>query len=153
MADLTDADLKFFVDAVRHYFKVTTRQEPDIGAAYLATGDIEAFDYSGVVTFSGSYQGHIMVSAPEQLLKELLLMQHQTDLSQGNLLDAVGELANTLAGNARQDFGKDLNISVPITFAGKAGLHARVRKRPFVVSLQWARHNAMVCVDMERKAV
>jgi chemotaxis protein CheX len=152
MADLTDTDLKFFVDAVRKYFHVTTRLEPDIASAYLATGDIDAFDYSGVVTFSGSYNGHIMVSAPERMLKELLLLQYQNDLSSANLLDAVGELTNTLAGNARQAFGSELHISVPIAFTGKSGVQARVRKRPFVVSLTWAHHRALVCVDMQKSA-
>jgi hypothetical protein len=31
----------------------------------------------------------VIVSMPGQLLKELLLLQGETDLSQGNLLDAV----------------------------------------------------------------
>ena len=70
-----------------------------------ATGDIEGHDYNGIVTFSGAYNGHVIVSMPAQLLKELLLLQGETDLSEGNLLDAVGEIANTLGGNARKALG------------------------------------------------
>ena len=50
-------------------------------AAFLATGDIEAYDFNGIVSFSGSYNGHVMVSMPPQLLRELLLLQRETDLS------------------------------------------------------------------------
>jgi hypothetical protein len=48
-----------------------------------------------------------MVSMPGKLVREILLLQHETDLSDGNLLDAVGEIANTLAGNARKALGSD----------------------------------------------
>ena len=74
----------------------------------------------------------------------------ETDLSDGNLLDAVGEIANTLAGNARKAMGPDLQISVPIKLQGAHGMKARVRKRPYVITLRWNHHLAMVCVDMER---
>ena len=47
-----------------------------------------------------------MVSMPPQLLRELLLLQGETDLSESNLLDAVGEIANTLGGNARKIAGR-----------------------------------------------
>ena len=68
----------------------------------MGTGDVEGFEFNGIVTFSGSYNGQVAVSMPAKMLRELLLLQHETDLSDGNLLDAVGEIANTLAGNARK---------------------------------------------------
>ena len=88
---------------------------------------------------------------PDRLVRELLLLQHETDWSDGNLLDAVGEIANTLAGNARKTLGSGLEISVPVKLQGAPGIKARVRKHPFVITLRWNRHEAMVCVDMERK--
>ena len=96
MNALSEDELKMFVDSVRHYFKTTTTQEPQITSAFLATTDVEGYDFNGIVTFSGAYNGHVIVSTPSQLLKELLLLQGETDLSDGNLLDAVGEIANTL---------------------------------------------------------
>ena len=151
MDTLGEDELKLFVDSVRRYFKVTTRQEPQITSAFLGTGDIQGHDFNGIVTFSGSYNGHVIVSMPQRLLRELLLLQHETDVSDGNLLDAVGEIANTLAGNARKALGGGLNISVPVKLQGPAGIKARVRKHPYVITLRWNHQPAMVCVDMERK--
>ena len=152
MNALNEDELKLFVASVRNYFKVLTKQEPQITSAFLATGDIEAHDFNGIVTFSGSYNGHVMVSMPQKLLRELLLLQRETDLSDGNLLDAVGEIANTLGGNARKTLGPGLQISVPVKLHGASGIKARVRKHPYVITLRWNHQPALVCVDMERRA-
>ncbi len=151
METLNEDDLKMFVNSIKRYLQVTTRQEPQITSAFLGTSDVEGFEFNGIVTFSGSYNGHVVVSMPPKLVREILLLQHETDLSDGNLLDAVGEIANTLAGNARKAMGADLQISVPIKLQGAHGMKARVRKRPYVITLRWNHHLAMVCVDMERK--
>ena len=37
---LGEGELKMFVDSVRRYFQVVTRQEPQITSAFLATGDL-----------------------------------------------------------------------------------------------------------------
>lgn len=151
MATLIENDLKLFVDSIRHYLKVTTRQEPQITSAFLGTGDIEGFEFNGIVTFAGSHNGHIVVSMPGKLVREILLLQHETDLSDSNLLDAVGEIANTLAGNARKALGPELQISVPIKLQGAHGIKARVRQHPYVITLRWNHYAAMVCVDMDRR--
>jgi chemotaxis protein CheX len=149
---LHEAELKLFVDSVRRYFQVLTKQEPQITSAFLGTGDVDGHDFNGIVTFSGSYNGHVMVSMPPQLLRELLLLQGETDLSENNLLDAVGEIANTLGGNARKTLGAGLQISVPVKLQGGSGIRARVRKHPYVITLRWNHQPALVCVDMERRS-
>lgn len=151
MDTLNADDLKLFVNSVRRYFSVTTPQEPQITSAFLGTSDIQGYDFNGVVSFSGSYNGHVMVSMPGKLLRELLVLQHETDLSDVNLLDAVGEIANTLAGNARKSLGPELQISVPVKLKGSSGIQARVRKHPYVITLRWNHQPALVVVDMERR--
>ncbi|GAB3763289.1 hypothetical protein GCM10028796_16510 [Ramlibacter monticola] len=151
MDSLNAGELELFVESVRQYFKVLTRHEPRITSAFLATGELQGYDYNGIVTFSGAYNGHVIVSTPGALLKELLLLQGETDLSQPNLLDAVGEIANTLGGNARKTLGSALQISVPLKLHGSTGVQARVRKHPYVVTLKWNRQPAVVCIDLERR--
>lgn len=151
MANLREDDLRLFVDSIKRYLLVTTRQEPQLTSAFLGTGDVQGYEFNGIVTFSGSYNGQVVVSMPARLVREILLLQQETDLSDGNLLDAVGEIANTLAGNARKTLGPDLQISVPVKLQGAHGIKARVREHPYVITLRWNHHTAMVCVDMERK--
>ncbi len=150
MSTLNEDDLKLFVDSVRNYFKKTANNVPSITSAFLGEGNIDGFEFNGVVTFSGSYNGQVIVSMPKQLLRELLLVQKETDLSDVNLLDTVGEIANTLAGNARKKLGADLEISVPVKLQGSTASRARVRRHPYVITLEWCRKPAIVCVDIER---
>lgn len=153
MATLIEADLHLFVDAVKHYLKTTTRQLPDITAAFLGDAALEGHDFNGTVSFSGAFRGQVTVSMPGALLGELLVLQHETrPQTPALLLDAVGEIANTLAGNARQAFGPDLEISVPQVRAGKRQLQANVRQRPYVITFRWNTYPALVCIDLERHA-
>lgn len=151
MSNLHEDELKLFVDSVRHYFKVSTGEDPKITSAYLATTEVDGHEFNGIVSFSGDYNGQVMVSMPGQLLREMLLLQGETDLGDANLLDAVGEIANTLAGNARKALGSGLNISVPVKLMGPMGVRAKVRERPCAITLRWGHLPALVCVDMERR--
>ncbi|MGL4666630.1 MAG: chemotaxis protein CheX [Saezia sp.] len=152
MNEIDEGELRLFVDSVRNYFKKTTKKEPTITAAYLGTDSITTYEYNGIVSFSGSYSGQIIVSMPRQLLISLLVMLNETDVSDDNLLDIVGEIANTLAGNARKslDDGAGLNISVPVKLKSSASARARVRKHPYVIDLSWVGCPALVCVDIAK---
>ncbi len=148
---LTQQDLDHFVASVRRYFSVCTPHEPQITSAYLGGSDMQTHEFTGAVSFTGKFEGHVMVSTTAALLRELLLLQMERDLSDGNLLDAVGEISNTLAGNARKHFGSGLDISVPLKLHGRQGLTARMRAQPYVITLNWNRHPALVCVDLVKR--
>jgi chemotaxis protein CheX len=151
MQALTDTELAIFVDSVRRYFTTTTAQPPAITSAFLGTQPVPGYQFTGCVQFSGSYSGQVLVSMPGQLLRELLVLQHATDLGDANLRDAVGEIANTLAGNARKALGDGLKISVPTTRQGSADLHPTVRHHPYAITLRWNHQPALVLVDVERR--
>ena len=151
MAILSENDLRLFVDSIKNRRRVATRQAPQITSAFLGTGDVQEFEFNGIATFSGVYSGQVIVSIPARLPRELLLLQHDTDLSDGNLMDAVGEIANTLAGNARKTPGSELGISVPTKIQAAPGVKSKVSKHPSVITLRRGHHEAMVCVDMKRR--
>ena len=151
MQTLSESELRLFVDSVRRYFDTTTGQTPQITSAFLGTTPVPGHQFTGCVDFSGSYQGQVRVSMPGPLLRELLVLQHVADFSDANLLDAVGEIANTLAGNARKVLGTGLHISVPTTHQGSTALHSTVRPHPNAITLRWNHQPALVLVDMERR--
>jgi chemotaxis protein CheX len=151
MANLMEEDVKLFVEAVQHYFRVTTSDPPQITSAFLGTGEFETEEFNGIVSFSGLYNGHVVVSMPGKLLRELLAMQGEVMFTDANLLDAVGEIANTLAGRARKTLGAGLEISVPVRVQGSPRGKTQVRKHPLVITLKWQRYPATVIVDLERK--
>jgi chemotaxis protein CheX len=148
---LSQPDLDHFVNSIVRYFRVSTTLEPAVTSAFLGSNDMLTHEFNGLVSFSGKFHGHVIVSATGALLRELLLIQHERDLSDSNLLDAVGEIANTLAGNARKNFGSELDISVPLKLQGRQGLTARTRSQPYVITLVWNKHPALVCVDLVKR--
>lgn len=154
MTELGEAELKIFVEAVTNYFSTTTRETAMIRSAYLAEGSPSPhFPYTGLITFSGKFRGCVHFSSSAAMVRDLLVACAEKDFSEGNLLDAVGEIANTIAGNARRHFGKELEISVPVTLRGTTEhIKAAVRVRPFVILLHWRRHDAAVVVDLEPAA-
>lgn len=149
MLELGETELKVFVDAVLKYFALTTKEEATIRSAYLAEAMPPCHPYIGLITVSGKFRGCVHFSTSAQMIRELLACWGERDTSEANLLDAIGEIANTIAGNARRHFGKELEISVPITLRGSSEqVRAAVRTRPFVIALNWRRHEALVVVDL-----
>lgn len=152
MSDITENELKVFVDAVARYFNHLTKEQAQVRAAYLSADDQPPGigDYTDLITFSGGFRGCVYFSAPLPLVRSLLSGMHEHDLSEYNFLDAVGEIANTIAGNARRHFGEGLQISTPVTIVGlPERIHSSARARPFVILLNWKRYEASVVVDIE----
>ena len=149
MADMTDSELKVFINAVTHYFTLLTRTPARIRTVYLANGAMPLFEYTGLITVAGRYHGCVYFSTSGDALRALLVEFREPDRQEANLLDAVGEIANTIAGNARKHFGKDLEISVPVTIRGvPEKIKSAVRTRPFAIHLEWSSHDAVVIIDL-----
>lgn len=150
---MNENELKVFIDAVTRFFGQLTRDPAVIRASYLAESTLPRLDYTGLITFSGRFRGCVYFSAPGRMLRELLRAMKEPDTREENLLDVVGEVANTIAGNARRHFGESLEISVPITIRGVSEqIKAAVRVRPFAIMLNWRNHEAAVIVDLEPAA-
>ncbi len=150
MTAIDARDFRLVAESAQRYFTTSAALPAEITSAFLGAESINAHEFTGVITLSGQFEGQVIVSAPRGLLRELLLMQGENTLGDDDLLDAVGEVANTIAGNLRREFGPSLQISVPERLAGRHDLPMRQQARPYVVSLRWSQHSAMICVDMQR---
>ena len=79
----------------------------------MTDGNPGAYDYTGVIGISGARNGIVYFTAPRGMLTVLLMRMQETDTSEENMKDLVGEVANTISGNARRDFGKDFSSRCP----------------------------------------
>jgi len=150
MADISEIDARVFVDSVTNYFSLLTGEPAAIRSAYLADTALPRFDYTGLIAFSGQFRGSVYFSATSIMAAKLLLAMRETDTARSNLLDIVGEVANTIAGNARKHYGAGLEISTPVTIYGHADeVRSAVRARPFAIELQWQQSEGVVLVDLE----
>ena len=147
---LTEAEIRTFVDGVTHYFEIVAQQRAGVGSPYLVTdGNPGSYEYTGMIGISGMRQGVVYFTAPRGMLTVLLMRMQETDTGEENLKDLIGEVANTISGNARKDFGKNFVISVPRVFAHDADKIAAPHSRAFVIPINWRSHTAKLVVCLE----
>jgi len=154
MADITEKEISVFIEAIDNYFYQITGTNAEIQTSFLAEREILPLihDFTGKIVISGKYHGCIYFSATRIMLIRLLLEMNEAQQTEAQWLDAVGEIANTLAGNARKYFGETMEISVPMVFQGKSEhLKTIARERPYVITFKWKKYNAVVIVDMSKK--
>ncbi|HEY6528161.1 MAG TPA: chemotaxis protein CheX [Cellvibrionaceae bacterium] len=148
---MTEEALQVFIEGVLNYFRHTADKGVKVGSPYLAE-DIEPImhDFTGIIGVSGPYRGSVYFSAPKLLLTHLLLALGEVDTSAENILDLVGEVANTISGNARKSFGREFLISVPVMIEGVIDkLYTPKHTRCFVIPVYWKSYAATVVVCLE----
>jgi chemotaxis protein CheX len=136
---LQEQELKTFVEGTTNYFEVAAQQPASIGSPYLADSPPAVSDYTGVMYFT----------APKAMLTVLLMKMQENDFSHETMRDLVGEVANTISGNARRDFGRDFVISVPSVLAGeRPEIPQKPGSRSFVIPINWRSHSAKLIVSL-----
>ena len=152
MNHLNEQEIKVFVDAVRGYFNHLESDEATIRTAYLADlqRPLPVLDYAGLIQISGDYAGYVYFTSEKNMVRFLLRTLKEPEDSEAFYLDAVGEIANTIAGNSRRHFGAGLDIAPPKTYSGRPPV-LNVRERPYVILMSWRHYQAAVVVDIEQK--
>ncbi len=145
---MVERKLQIFIDGIVNYFNHTSDKSIDVGCPFLL-GQSEKIpgDYTGVISISGAYKGCCYFTAPEMLLKHLVLTIGETDTSETMLVDAAGEVANTLSGNARKQLGKDFIISVPKVIRGVYNVvDVPEEQRIYAIPIKWHSYKALLGV-------
>jgi chemotaxis protein CheX len=147
---LKETEIRTFVDGATHYFETSAQQPATVGSPYLVTdGNPGAYEYTGIISISGARKGVVYFTAPRGMLTVLLMRMQETDTSDENIKDLVGEVANTISGNARRDFGKNFVISVPVVIAHDQEKVKAPYSRSYVIPINWRTHSAKLVVCLE----
>lgn len=149
---IKEQDMRVFLDSVTRYFENVTNHPAQVKPAYLASNEqLLSYDFTGRISISGEFQGCIYFTAQRVMLKHLLIAMREIEHHDDNMLDLVGEVANTFAGNARRHFGEKFNISVPSCHNGfSADLPASLKK-PYIIPIQWHAYNSALVVCLSEK--
>jgi len=125
-----------FVDSTRDVFTKMVGVKAEMGQPHLKDNPTPSYDVSGIIGFSGDLVGSVVVSFQMQTARKLVASFVGSDLdpSSPDFADAVGELANMIAGSAKKDLGGlTANISVPTVIIGSGHMVARLNGVPCVV--------------------
>lgn len=148
---MSEDNLRIFIDSIVRYFAHTSDSLVKVGTPYLANNkSAKAMDYSGIIGISGNHRGCVYFTAPKMLLKHLLLSLGENDTCEENLLDMIGEVSNTLSGNARRELGKNFVISVPAVIEGvPSETHLPKDLRSYVIPIVWKGYTAAVVICLK----
>lgn len=115
--------IKPFVVAAKNVFETMIEVPFRLGKPTLKKGsDVPPHEISSIIGVSGTVNGSVVISLTHEIafrLVSALIGDEVTELDE-NCTDAIGEIANMIAGNAKTDFPSDKNaISVPSVVVGK----------------------------------
>ncbi len=147
---MTENDIQIFLNGAMNYFRGVSQTEAHLDTPYLRTTEDVLLDYTGAITISGQERGCVMFTAGRAMLQDLIHGLGDGDVSHDSCRDMVGEVANTISGNARREFGSDFFISVPLIFdATSNGGQLAEGSRTFVIPIHWNQHKSHLLVSLD----
>lgn len=148
---MIEKNFQVFIDSVANYFNQLKEDNIVVATPYLNENHTPILsDYTGVIGITGNNKGLVYFTAPTPLLKKMLTAMREADESEENMVDLVGEVANTIAGNARTQFGPEFNISVPFVFKGQPdNVILPKDHHSFVIPLEWKSTEAAIVIYLQ----
>jgi chemotaxis protein CheX len=124
-----------FVNSTMNVFTTMVNIKPVISKPHLKDDAKTTHDVSGIIGFSGEIVGSVVVSFAMETARQLVnaLVGMEVEPRSADFIDAVGELANMIAGNAKKDLGLAANIAVPTVIIGHDHIVGRLSGVPCIV--------------------
>src|SRR6266478_8129360 len=136
---MDDQDIQVFITGVRRYFEsLRADAKVVIEPPFIKDEERPLLEYTGIIGISGKAHGAVCFTANGLMLKNILAFLNESPSSPEILCDLVGEIANTLSGNAREEFGRDFLISVPVVaMANVSYFRFPEETRSYVIPIIW----------------
>jgi len=124
-----------FVNSTMNVFTTMAKITPVIATPHLKEDSHATYDVSGIIGFSGDIIGSVVVSFQLATASYLVnaLMGMPVDTKSSDFNDAIGEIANMIAGNAKKDLGLVASIGIPTVVIGSGHTIGRLSGVPCVV--------------------
>lgn len=142
-----------FIRGTLETFSTMVKSEPKPGKVALRTGKEMHSDISGVIGLSGGAKGSVALSFPRiTALKVVSAFVGEKIVMMGDdVVDAIGELANIVAGSAKKDLAEyKIAISLPTVVLGdKHELTGTREAVPMVVPFESALGGFLLTVNFK----
>ena len=118
-------DVKYinpFLTSIKSVFDMMLQVPFTMGKPQIKEDNVPRYDVSGIIGLSGSVTGCVVINLSEEIALQLASALSGEEYTEFNddCSDAIGELANMIAGGAKKDFpGENNAISVPSIVVGK----------------------------------
>jgi chemotaxis protein CheX len=113
-----------FIKSTVHVLKTVASTEVKPGKPFLKDSEVAMGDVSGVIGLTGDVCGTISVSFTDKSILAIVSDMFGEEITEMNeeIKDAVGEIANMISGQARQELeglGRSLTAAIPTVVMGK----------------------------------
>ena len=148
---MKEVDLHFFIDSTLNYFEAVATEQAYADIPYIKDEKPVVLEYTGIVGITGTKKGCIYLTTHGEMLAELAKqILGIAEVSNEDIKDLVGEIANTIAGNVREAYGSDFMVSVPVIIEGKTkDLKLPEEIYTYVIPLNWGDHRSFLVVCLE----
>ena len=145
---MNDQDIEVFITSFRRYFEsIKTDLKVVIEPPYIKDQEMPFLEYTGIIKIDGKAHGAVCFTANGQMLGNILERLNEPPVNQALICDLVGEIANTVSGNAREKFGPEFLISVPIVSTDNgASIPFPADCRNYVIPIIWQSERAYLFV-------
>ena len=110
-----------FLNSLKNTFSTMLACEARRGDLHLKNGESPSHPISGVIGLSGKAVGTVVINLSESVALKaasVMLMSEMTEVNE-DVLDAVGEIANMIAGAAKSELEQyELSVSLPNVVVG-----------------------------------
>jgi chemotaxis protein CheX len=142
--------LKVFSKSTLRYFDAVAEGGAVLGTPYLG-GDTESagLGFSAVIGISGTYRGNIYYTASREKLNALLPLLGEKTPDDTLCAELVGEITNTISGNAREQLGGGFMISTPfILEARPLFVHPSRNAALYVLPISWRQFSSRLLISV-----
>jgi len=124
-----------FVSAVREVFSTMLATNVNVATPHHKNNPSPTYDVSAIIGISGQVVGSMVISFELPTAAKIVTALSGTPISPSSpdFPDAVGEIANMVAGSAKKNFGAAASISIPSIVMGGGHTLARLHDQPCIV--------------------
>jgi chemotaxis protein CheX len=126
-----------FIKATLHVLSTMAGTQAKAGQPYLKKERTAKGDVSSVIGLTGDVSGTVSVSFSEACILQIVSRMFGEPMKTMNdeIGDAVGEIANMISGQARQELegmGRNLKAAIPSVIMGKDHAITHITKHPVI---------------------
>ena len=111
-----------FIESVVHVFKTALGCDIERKNLYLKDTAVPSHEVSGIIGLSGNASGVVVLSVSRQIAFQVVKTMLDMDVREvnGDVVDAVGELTNMVAGAAKAQLAQyEMSLGLPSVVAGR----------------------------------
>jgi len=148
---MNNTEIKYIIDTTVKFFTDITNKPAICGIPTIKNSVRFVMEYTGIIGISGRRKGSIYFTATEEMLISFAKIMLQSDNpTREDIMDLVGEIANTISGNLRASFGDEFMVSVPVTVEGQVKdiriLHST---ESYMIPIKWEGFKSYLVVSLE----